>query len=57
VRATKAVADPAYPAPKQLVQTPQPTCSPNQTQKQKQAFLQKVFIDEVVGLAFLLLNI
>jgi hypothetical protein len=39
-----------------LVVTPQPACKPNQTQKQKQRFLQKLLIDEVVGLTFLLLN-
>jgi hypothetical protein len=40
-----------------LVVTPQPALNPNQTQNQKRLFLQKVFIDEVVGVVFLLLNI
>jgi hypothetical protein len=40
-----------------LVQSPQPTCNPNPTPNQKQLFLPKLFIDEVVGLAFLLLKI
>jgi hypothetical protein len=40
-----------------LVQSPQPTSNPNQTQNQKQAFLHKVLEDEVVGLASLLLLI
>jgi hypothetical protein len=40
-----------------LVQSPQPPCNPNPTPNQKQLFLPKLFIDEVVGLAFLLLKI
>jgi hypothetical protein len=39
------------------VQAPQPISNPNQTLNQKPLFLQKLFIDEVVGLAFLLLKI
>jgi hypothetical protein len=41
----------------QLVKTPQPTCNPTQALNQKQLFLHKVIEDEVVGQAFLLLNI
>jgi hypothetical protein len=37
-----------------LVESPQPTCNRNQTLNQKRLFLQKVFIDEVVGQMFLL---
>jgi hypothetical protein len=39
------------------VQSPQPAVNPIQTQNQKRLFLQKVFIDEVAGLASLLLKI
>jgi hypothetical protein len=40
-----------------LVVTPQPAGNLNRTQNQKQAFLQKVWEDEVVGLGSLLLLI
>jgi len=40
-----------------LVLSPQPTSNPNQTQKQNQLFLQKLFIDDVAGQHTLLLLI
>jgi hypothetical protein len=41
----------------QLVESPQPASNPSHTQNPNQLFLQKVFIDEVAGPAFLLLKI
>jgi hypothetical protein len=38
-----------------LVEPPQPTSNPNLTLNEKQLLLPKLFIDEVAGLAFLLL--
>jgi hypothetical protein len=48
---------PAIPANGRVVQSPQPTSNPNQTQNQKQLFLQTLLEDEVVGLTSLLLLI
>jgi hypothetical protein len=39
------------------VETPQPNSNPNQQLNKKQLILPRLFIDEVVGLAFLLLKI
>jgi hypothetical protein len=40
-----------------LVLSPQPESNQNKTLNQKRLFLQKVSIDEMAGLAFLLLNV
>jgi hypothetical protein len=40
-----------------LVLSPQPACNQNQLLNKKQLLLQKLFIDEVAGLASLLLKI